>query len=178
VDSGARPEIVSASEWGAAPPLRPLAARGPLDHLVVHHTAFPSSRVARTRASESAHLREIQRWHRERGFSTIGYHFVVSPTGRIFRGRPVDRQGAHVRAHNVGTIGIALMGDFELERATAAALASLDFVRRELVPGGADVPLLGHREHDGHESNACPGRFLAEATRARRAPGPRVVSAD
>jgi hypothetical protein len=165
--------IVSASEWGAAPPLRPLLPRGPLDHVVVHHTAFPSRRVARTRAAEAAHVREIQRWHRERGFATIGYHFVVSPRGRIFRGRPVDRQGAHVRGHNVGTVGIALMGDFEHERPTEAALASLDYVRRNLVPGGARVPLLGHREHRGHETTACPGRFLAERTRARRAPGPR-----
>jgi hypothetical protein len=173
VQSGAQPEIVSASEWGAAPPLRPLAARGRLDHLVVHHTAYPTSRVARTRAAESAHMREIQRWHRDRGFFTIGYHFVVSPTGRVFRGRPVDRQGAHVRGHNVGTVGIALMGDFEREHPTAAALTSLDYVRRALVPGGAAVPLLGHRDHDGHATNACPGRFLVEETRARRAPGPR-----
>ena len=172
MESGGRPEVVSASEWGAAPPLRALAARGRLDHLVLHHTAYPSSRVARTRAAESAHVREIQRWHRDRGFFTIGYHFVVSPTGRIFRCRPVDRQGAHVLGHNRGTVGIALMGDFERERPTAAALGSLDYVRRALVPGGADVPLLGHRDHDGHEANTCPGRFLAELTRARRAPGP------
>jgi hypothetical protein len=158
--------------------LRPLLPRGPLDHIVVHHTAFPSERVTRTRAAESAHVREIQRWHRERGFATIGYHFVVAPSGRIFRGRPVDRQGAHVAGHNVGTVGIALMGDFEHERPSAAAVASLDYVRASLVPGGANVPLLGHRDHTGHAANACPGRFLEERTRARRAPGPRNLRLD
>lgn len=118
-------------------------------------------------------MREIQRWHRQRGFATVGYHFVVSPSGRVFRGRPVDRLGAHVLRHNAGTVGICLMGNFETERPTAAALAALDHVRARLVPGGSGVPLLGHREHSGHERNLCPGRFLAEATRARRAPGPR-----
>ena len=76
---------------------------------------------------------------------------------------PVDRLGAHVLGHNVGTVGICLMGNFEDETPTAAALLSLDHVRTRLVPGGADVPLLGHREHRGHETTACPGRRLEAA---------------
>ena len=104
-------------------------------------------------------MREIQRWHLDRGWATVGYHFVVSPSGRIFLGRPVDRLGAHVLGHNVGTVGIALMGNFELERPTTAALESLTYVRsRRLVPGGAKARLLGHRDHRGHETSACPGR--------------------
>ncbi len=74
-------------------------------------------------------MREIQRWHLERGWATVGYHFVLSPSGRVFLGRPVDRLGAHVLGHNVGTVGIALMGNFELERPTPAALESLTYVR-------------------------------------------------
>lgn len=105
-------------------------------------------------------MREIQRWHFERGWATVGYHFVVSPSGRIFRGRPVDRLGAHVLGHNVGTVGVGLMGNFELERPTHAALEALHDARTEIVPGGAGVPLRGHREHAGHASNACPGSHL------------------
>ncbi len=105
-------------------------------------------------------MREIQRWHLERGWATVGYHFVVSPSGRIFRGRPVHRLGAHVLGHNGGTVGIALMGNFELERPTPAALASLGHTRRRLVPGGTNARLLGHRDHRGHETSACPGRHL------------------
>lgn len=174
MESGRPPEIVSASEWGAAPPLHPLPPRGPLDHLVVHHTAAPMRSIGgRSRAAEAMHMRAIQRWHRERGFAMIGYHFVVSPSGRIFRGRPVDRLGAHVQGHNAGTVGICLMGNFDTEKPSASALAALDFVRTQLVPGGARARLLGHRDHRGHERNACPGRFLYEHTRARREPGPR-----
>ena len=178
MDSRPWPEIISASEWGAAPPRHVLPARGPLDHLVLHHTAFPSQHIGgATRVAEARHVRQIQRWHRDRGFATIGYHFVVSPSGRIFRGRPVDRLGAHVQGHNAGTVGICLMGNFETERPTAAALAALEFTRARLVPGGAGVPLLGHRDHRGHERNACPGRHLVErvSVRARLPAGPREL---
>ena len=105
-------------------------------------------------------MREIQRWHLERGWATVGYHFVVSPSGRGFLGRPVDRLGAHVLGHNVGTVGICLMGNFELERPTAASLESLTYTRSRLIPGGANATLLGHRDHRGHETSACPGRNL------------------
>jgi hypothetical protein len=115
-------------------------------------------------------MRAIQRWHLDRGWATVGYHFVVSPSGRIFRGRPVDRLGAHVLGHNAGTVGICLMGNFELERPTAAALASLEHVRLRLVPGGTRVPLLGHRQHRGHERSACPGRHLSSYLAKREEP--------
>jgi N-acetylmuramoyl-L-alanine amidase len=123
-------------------------------------------------------MREIQRWHFARGWATVGYHFVVSPSGRIFRGRPVDRLGAHVLGHNVGTVGICLMGNFELERPTRAALGSLAYVRRRLVPGGANARLLGHRDHRGHETSACPGRYLEPFADKRGGPplgGPPVT---
>jgi N-acetylmuramoyl-L-alanine amidase len=156
------PEIVSSSEWGASRPRRPLAPRGPLDHLVLHHTAYHSDRIGGTSvAAQSRHMREIERWHLERGFLAIGYHFVISQTGRIFRGRPVDRIGAHVKGHNRGTVGICLMGDFEHERPTIAALAALAAVSTELIPGGAGKPLRAHRDHAG-QATKCPGRFLVE----------------
>jgi hypothetical protein len=154
------PEIVTASEWGAARPRRPLPPRGPLDHLVLHHTAYPSDRIGTSIAAQSRHVREIERWHLDRGFLAIGYHFVISPTGLIFRCRPVDRMGAHVKGHNRGTVGICLMGDFEQERPTVAALAALAAVRTKLIPGATTRPLLGHRDHSG-QATMCPGRFLA-----------------
>ncbi|HYH62774.1 MAG TPA: hypothetical protein VD766_12975, partial [Solirubrobacterales bacterium] len=52
------------------------------------------------------------------------------------------------------------MGHFGIERPTPAALASLTHVRTRLVPGGAKARLLGHRDHRGHETSACPGRNL------------------
>ena len=119
-------------------------------------------------------MRAIQRWHLARGWATIGYHFVVSPSGRIFRGRPVDRLGAHVLGHNAGTVGICLMGNFETERPTPAALRSLDTTCRRLVPGGSSVPLLGHRDHRGHRAPRARAATSLATWRKRRAASRRL----
>lgn len=159
------PQVLSPDDWDAAPTRVALPARGPLDHLVLHHTAVGSAEIGGpSLEAESRHMRAIQRWHVERGWATVGYHFVVSPTGRVFRGRPVDRLGAHVLGHNAGTVGICLMGNFQLERPSDAALASLEYVRTRLIAGGARVALRGHRAHRGHERSGCPGRRLLPFT--------------
>lgn len=169
-DSDRRPEVLSAAEWGASSPRAPLGRLLSVDHLVLHHTAYAMERIGgATVAAESRHMRQIERWHFDRGFLAIGYHFVISPSGRVFRGRPIDRIGAHVKGHNARTLGICLMGDFEHERATAAALAALAFVRTRLVPGGAALPLRGHRDH-ARQATACPGRFLVQELRKRERP--------
>lgn len=51
-------------------------------------------------------VRTITRWHKARGFSTIGYHLIIQPDGTVDRGRPLNKTGAHVRGFN-------LMGDFK-----------------------------------------------------------------
>ena len=65
----------------------------------------------------------IDRWHRERGWSGIGYHYVIlngvvaahgeydaKRDGEIQIGRLVDRQGAHCEGHNAHSVGICLIG--------------------------------------------------------------------
>lgn len=166
-NSGGAPEILTRAQWGAAPTRGTLSANTALREVVLHHTAFPMAKIAggRTLAAESAHMREMQRWHFGRKFCDLGYHFVVSPSGRVFLGRPIDRMGAHVLNANQGTIGISLMGNFQEEQPTQAALASIAFVRGQLIPGGLKLPLKGHRDYPGHETNECPGRHLYAYTK-------------
>lgn len=54
--------------------------------------------------------REIRQWHLERGWSDIGYHFVVRKNGTIELGRPIGKVGAHVKGHNKRSIGICWVG--------------------------------------------------------------------
>ena len=168
-----KPQVVFPAQWGAAPTRLPLPARGPLDHLVLHHTAFPMSRIGGTSfEAEAAHMREIQRWHLERGWATVGYHFVVSPSGRIFRGRP-GRPARSARARPQRGHGRDLPdGQLRARAPTPAALESLTYVRSRLVPGGAKARLLGHRDHRGHETSACPGRNLEPYADKRGGPPP------
>ena len=56
-------------------------------------------------------IETIRKWHvDERGWSDIGYHYVITQDGVVHEGRPLSRRGAHARGHNVGSIGICLTG--------------------------------------------------------------------
>jgi N-acetylmuramoyl-L-alanine amidase len=57
--------------------------------------------------------KEIDRWHRERGFSRIGYHVVIRRDGSVDWGRPLNEPGAHVQGHNAHTVGVVLAGGLD-----------------------------------------------------------------
>lgn len=54
--------------------------------------------------------KEIDVWHRQRGFVSIGYHYVIRRDGSVERGRPQDAQGAHAVNFNHRSVGICMMG--------------------------------------------------------------------
>lgn len=53
---------------------------------------------------------DIREWHREQGWTDIGYHFVVKRDGETEDGRSLDVAGAHVKGHNLNSIGICWVG--------------------------------------------------------------------
>ena len=53
---------------------------------------------------------EIRQWHKDRGWSDIGYHFVIRRDGTIENGRDVSKTGAHARGNNKDSIGVCLVG--------------------------------------------------------------------
>lgn len=52
----------------------------------------------------------IREWHKAKGWSDIGYHFVIRLDGSIEIGRSLDRVGAHCKGRNRNTIGICYVG--------------------------------------------------------------------
>lgn len=54
--------------------------------------------------------KEIRQWHLERGWSDIGYHYVIRRNGLVEHGRSVDIAGAHAKGHNKHSIGVCLVG--------------------------------------------------------------------
>jgi hypothetical protein len=80
---------------------------------------------------------EIDRWHKERGWDGIGYHKVIMNglykpgeynelyNGKIGRGRPLTKQGAHCKGHNSDSIGICLIGVDEFTPAQYKSLKEL-----------------------------------------------------
>lgn len=73
-----------------------------IDEIIIHCSATPEGRRVT--------VAEIDRWHRERGFRSIGYHYVVYIDGSVHEGRPVDQAGAHCSGHNGRSIGICYVG--------------------------------------------------------------------
>lgn len=55
-------------------------------------------------------MAQIERWHRERGFNGIGYHYVIDRYGNVLPGRSVEKAGAHTAGHNADSIGVCYIG--------------------------------------------------------------------
>lgn len=112
-------------------------------------------RDAHVREREEAAMRSIQGLHqRGRGWTDIGYHYVIFPSGRIYEGRPRDTVGAHARNGNQHP-SISFAGNYEERSPTAASLGAFAHLTQHL---GLRV-LIGHYRIPGN-ATACPGRHL------------------
>lgn len=119
--------------------LNPEAVR----YLVVHCSA--------TQAKSDIGVKEITRMHRERGFLTIGYHFVIRRNGTIEKGRALDAIGAHAEGWNSRSLGICLVGGLDSnmkaqDNFTDDQFASLASLLQELRQGFPKASVLGHRD--------------------------------
>ena len=70
---------------------------------VIHHTAGSAL------SDRDLTVEEIDRYHKERGWDGIGYHFLIRKDGTVYKGRPLWKKGAHAKGRN-NYIGIALTG--------------------------------------------------------------------
>ena len=102
---------------------------------------------------------DITRWHKARGFTTIGYHYVVYRDGSIHVGRDINMVGAHCTGHNAHSIGVCYIGGCAADGKTPKdtrtdaqkqSLITLLKALRRLYPGAT---IHGHREF---AAKACP----------------------
>ena len=144
-----------------------------INHLIIHCTATRAQWMAGTRTS--AKVAEVRQWHKDRGWSDIGYHYLIDRDGTVAKGRSVERIGAHVKGHNTGSIGISLFGGHGSSENDAfegnftpeqdAALRGLI----EKLKGEHNITRIsGHNEF---AAKACPGfnvkRWLGKKPAAR-----------
>lgn len=130
----------------------PLAASA-VKYLVVHCSATPPKmRVDRDM---------IDRWHRERGWLGIGYHFVITRDGVVQKGRELDAVGAHVEGHNHESIGICLAGGVDTSlpakpeaNFTGDQYHALAMLLSTLLQQFPKAQIVGHR--DLNPNKACP----------------------
>src|SRR5690606_33804179 len=129
-----------------------------------------------TQADVADRIEMIRRSHVEsRGFADIGYHYIIDPAGRIWEGRSVAYQGAHVKDNNENNLGILVLGNFQRQTPTRAATETLDrFVASQMARYG--VPLTRVKTHREITVTECPGESLQRYMNATRARGGGLAS--
>ena len=175
-----RPSIIRRDGWSADESIvrgEPIYA----DRLIgafVHHTA---GSPPATPEESAAILRAIQVYHvKSNGWKDIGYNFLVDTFGQVFEGRAGGIQrnvvGAHALGFNTGSVGVAVLGNFEQDDVPAEAFTALDDLlawRLDVghvdplstvgfVSGGSVSSLRAISGHRDVNSTACPGEKLYE----------------
>ena len=122
----AEPPVITRREWGANEGMRKGHPEfAPISKLIVHHTV-----TANNDPDPAQTVRAIYAYHtRSNGWNDVGYNFLVDQQGRIYEGRfarsyrpgevPTGEDeagrgviGAHAKAVNPGTAGVAMLGDY------------------------------------------------------------------
>jgi N-acetylmuramoyl-L-alanine amidase len=133
----------------------------------------PSWYAGKTGAEKVA---EIDRWHRDLGWRTVGYHYIIDRDGKFYRGRPEGMTGAFEPKVNAHGIGICLIGGYGSNATDAFEqhyTPEQEQTLRRLIKSLQDkhptiTKVTGHNDYS---SKACPGfkvsRWLAGAAPAR-----------
>ena len=114
-----------------------------IDSIIIHCSA--------TKAGQDFTAADIDRWHRERGFNGIGYHYVIRLDGRLEKGRDISLAGAHCKGWNERSIGICYIGGLDenghpADTRTNAQKRVLYQVIIDLQREYTILQVLGHRD--------------------------------
>ncbi len=105
-------------------------------------------------------VKEIDRWHRDRGCVKVGYHVVIRRNGAIEEGRKLTERGAHIEDFNHCSIGICMVGGVNekgqpQDNFTEAQYASLKLLLGNLKATFPEAVIQGHRDFP-NVAKACP----------------------
>ena len=119
--------------------------------LIVHCSAV--------RPGQRSSAKDINGWHRDKGWNGIGYHYVVRRDGSIELGRPIEEVGAHCVGHNSHSIGICYEGGLdangeEADTRTPEQKVALRKLLEELHEQFPKAMIVGH--HDLNPGKKCP----------------------
>uniref|UniRef100_A0A8C3F3N5 Peptidoglycan recognition protein 1 n=1 Tax=Chrysemys picta bellii TaxID=8478 RepID=A0A8C3F3N5_CHRPI len=150
------PRIISRSQWRARTPRSRDRLRTPVPYVIIHHTA---GNRCYTQASCSEQVRGIQNYHiNKRGWSDIGYNFLIGEDGRVYEGRGWSTMGAHAKNWNSKSLGFSFLGTFTIPNA-AALNAARSLIQCAISKGflSRSYTLKGHRNVS---PTSCPGNDL------------------
>lgn len=121
-----------------------------INEIIVHCTA--------TKEGQNFKVDDINRWHKQRGWNMIGYHYVVYLDGTIHQGRSEDQIGAHCLKHNTNSIGVVYVGGLDAngnpkDTRTEAQKQGLRKLLTELKRKYPKATIHGHKDF---APKACP----------------------
>lgn len=122
-----------------------------IKELIVHCSATPEGK--------DFTVSQIKQWHLQRGFSDIGYHYVIYRDGSIHIGRDESVIGAHCTGHNTNSIGVCYIGGVTTDgktpkdTRTAEQKQSLVKLLKKLRVKYPQASIHGHRDF---ANKACP----------------------
>jgi hypothetical protein len=115
--------------------------------VVVHHSALALADGPR----------EIQRAHMGlKGYADMGYHFLIDGLGDPYEGRTLRARGAHSGGHNTGTVGVVLLGNFNVVEPFTRAWQTLHDLIAYLRDAYHITHVAGHHDFQPEETE-CPG---------------------
>lgn len=129
--------------------------------ITIHYSATRPEWMQGRPLSEK--IAEITRWHKERKFRTIGYHYIIDRDGTMGTGRPPSEQGAHVKGHNKDNLGICMLGghgghadgqfdDWFTPEQKATVIALIKDLQ-----GRYGIPDSAVKGHNNYNATSCPG---------------------
>ncbi len=153
-------DLVPRATWGAADPIvdRMREHGRAIEHVTIHHTASLNG----DGKDELAVMRAVQRFHQgsERSWGDLAYHFLIGPSGTVYEGRdPKYAADTSTRYDPAGHLTLCLMGNFEEEEPTDAALSALVRLTVDLL-AAHDLPPDAVTTHRRVAATACPGANL------------------
>lgn len=128
-----------------------------IDKIIVHCTATPAGREVT--------VADVRRWHKARGFRTIGYHYLVYLDGTVHAGRRESEPGAHCLGQNARSIGVCYVGGLDAatgeprDTRTPAQRRALRALVGSLRRRYPNATVHGHREF---AAKACPCFDIAD----------------
>lgn len=123
----------------------------PIELIIVHCSDTPDER--------DLGVDDIRRYHKEQGWSDVGYHEIIRRDGKMEVGRPLMRIGAHCKGSNLYSVGICLIGQHEFTPAQFSTLAERCHYYMDTYHIKPDQ-IFGHYELD-KKGKTCPNFDVA-----------------
>lgn len=122
-----------------------------INEIIIHCSATPEGR--------NVTITDIEAWHKQRGFSEIGYHYVIYLDGSVHIGREESKVGAHCLGHNANSIGVCYIGGVAKDGKTAkdTRTDAQKVAMRNLVANlKRKYPSASVHGHNEFAAKACP----------------------